>query len=93
MWLRLSSSLGKRKLNTPLQRSGYQVREVEIKGRGRSRGGARAAKVRRETETGGREKIRRIYVWRLQRAGGNAGKEETGRRGERINAEIWFKSR
>lgn len=31
VWLRLSSSLGKWKFNTPLQRSGYQVREVERK--------------------------------------------------------------
>ena len=33
VWLRLSSSLGKWKLNTPLQRSGYQVREEERKER------------------------------------------------------------
>lgn len=32
VWLRLSSSLGKWKFNTPLQRSGYQVREEERKG-------------------------------------------------------------
>lgn len=34
VWLRLSSSLGKWKFNTPLQRSGYQVREEERKGEG-----------------------------------------------------------
>lgn len=59
VWLRLSSSLGKWKLNTPLQRSGYQVREVERKG-GKNRAGKQGREncigVERETETERRER-------------------------------------
>lgn len=52
VWLRLSSSLGKWKLNTPLQRSGYQVREEERKGENRApeRGRESWKGVERETE-------------------------------------------
>lgn len=55
VWLRLSSSLGKWKLNTPLQRSGYQVREEERKGEkqnGRERGRKSHIGVEREKEKG-----------------------------------------
>lgn len=37
VWLRLSSSLGKWKFNTALQRSGYQVREEERKREGKKK--------------------------------------------------------
>lgn len=52
VWLRLSSSLGKWKLNTPLQRSGYQVREEERKGKNRAgeRGRESCIGVERGTE-------------------------------------------
>lgn len=66
VWLRLSSSLGKWKLNTPLQRSGYQVREEERKGKNRAgeRGRESYIGVERDTEKDKGEKT--IRFWALQ---------------------------
>ena len=78
VWLRLSSSLGKWKLNTPLQRSGYQVREEERKGKnragrasegGRAREGELRIGVERETEKKGEARGEREHEILGMRAG------------------------
>lgn len=50
VWLRLSSSLGKWKFNTPLQRSGYQVREEERKREGKKQALHRCGERNRKRE-------------------------------------------
>lgn len=50
VWLRLSSSLGKWKFNTPLQRSGYQVREEERKREGKKQALQRCGERNRKRE-------------------------------------------
>lgn len=71
VWLRLSSSLGKWKLNTPLQRSGYQVREEERKGEKQSEGRERCIGVGRGTEKKkkGEARERKTVRFRGMRAG------------------------
>ncbi len=69
VWLRLSSSLGKWKLNTPLQRSGYQVREEEKK-REKQSGRAREGELHRCGERNRKgeareKKTMRFWAWEL----------------------------
>lgn len=52
VWLRLSSSLGKWKFNTPLQRSGYQVREQERETQGKKQAVHRCGERNRKGEAG-----------------------------------------
>lgn len=89
VWLRLSSSLGKWKLNTPLQRSGYQVSEEERKGGGKKQGSdgrASSIGVERGTEMEQQgEKTVTFWAWELESEKGRQMNTKIGRkRADRI---------